>query len=113
MLLEDLRMPEHLRQCFNIDTENDSFFKGRCLPFTRSDAICSMNDTRDQINGLSSFVDASMVYGSDETTARKLRTLTGGAMKTHELGHTLPTRNQALFDSEHGQHPEDLVAGDT
>ena len=34
-------------------------------------------------------------------------------MKTHALGPSLPTREKSQLDSEHGEHPEDLVAGDT
>ena len=106
-------MPDNLRQCFNIDTEDDVFFHGKCLPFTRSDAICSMNETREQFNGISSYIDGSSIYGSDAITAEKLRSKKGGAMKTHALGPSLPTREKSQFDSEHGEHPEDLVVGDT
>ena len=112
LLLEDLRMPEHLRQCFNIDTENDLSFTRKCLPFTRSDAICTKKEERDQFNGISSFIDGSMIYGSDKDTAEKLKSTTGGTLKTHVIGDVLPTRAQCEFESIHGQDPKDLVAGD-
>ena len=107
-------MPEHLRFCFNIDTRNDAFFTGKtaCLPFTRSDAICGETNVRTQFNAVSSYVDASNVYGSDKDTADKLRTKTDGQMVEHKLGPMLPTRQQTKFDSPHGEHPDDLVSGD-
>ena len=93
-------MPEHLRFCFNIDTVNDAFFTGKtsCLPFTRSDAICGETNVRTQFNGVSSYVDASNVYGSDKDTADKLRTKTDGQMVENKRGPMLPTRQQTKFD---------------
>ncbi|NXS55166.1 PERM Myeloperoxidase, partial [Brachypteracias leptosomus] len=45
-----------------------------CLPFFRSAPACtSSRAARDQINALTSFVDGSMVYGSEEPLASKLR----------------------------------------
>lgn len=59
-----------------------------CLPFYRSSPACgtgdngivfgnlSMLNPRQQINGLTSFLDASTVYGSTPSTENKLRNLT-------------------------------------
>lgn len=55
-----------------------------CIPFFRSAPACGTGttgymfgnaNTREQINALTSFVDASMVYGSEEPLSRKLRNL--------------------------------------
>ncbi|KAM8812807.1 myeloperoxidase isoform 1-T2 [Rhynchonycteris naso] len=49
-----------------------------CIPFFRSCPACTKSNVtiRNQINALTSFVDASMVYGSEDPLARKLRNLT-------------------------------------
>ena len=112
VLQEDLKYPEELRYCFNVDVSGDSFFSGKrdCFPFTRSDAVCTSSGSREQINALSAFIDGGAVYGSDPDTASKLRTLTDGLMKTHSLGPTLPTTRMAGLE---GEDQESLVGGDT
>lgn len=70
-------------------TTNDTLSAGMdCLPFYRSSPACgtgdhdilfgniSVLDTRQQINGLTSFLDASTVYGSTPAVENKLRNLT-------------------------------------
>src|SRR5262249_29771863 len=47
-------------------------------------------NARQQINQVTSWIDGSMVYGSDATTAASLRTFVGGQMKT-SAGNLLPT----------------------
>ncbi|XP_058416562.1 myeloperoxidase [Diceros bicornis minor] len=49
-----------------------------CIPFFRSSPACTESNItiRNQINVLTSFVDASMVYGSEDAVATKLRNLT-------------------------------------
>lgn len=56
----------------------------------------SASNPRQQINTLTAWLDGSMVYGSDATTARALRTLAGGLMKTSD-GNLLPINNAATF----------------
>lgn len=70
-------------------TTNDTLSAGMdCLPFYRSSPACGTGDrdilfgnisvlnTRQQINGLTSFLDASTVYGSTPAVENKLRNLT-------------------------------------
>lgn len=67
---------------------------GECIPFTRSIPVCSTNGkgmiARNQINQLTSFIDASNVYGSDNELAKRLRLGVGGLLKeggrTHSSG---------------------------
>ncbi|KAM9218368.1 myeloperoxidase-like [Leptosomus discolor] len=63
--------------CFPIKIPpNDPRIKNTrdCLPFFRSAAACtSSTATREQINALTSFLDGSMVYGSEVPLANKLR----------------------------------------
>ncbi|KAK2496651.1 hypothetical protein MC885_013247 [Smutsia gigantea] len=49
-----------------------------CIPFFRSSPACSESNItiRNQINALTSFVDASMVYGSEDLLAMNLRNTT-------------------------------------
>ena len=89
-----------------------------CHAFTRSDAVCVDNSNREQINGLTAFIDGSNIYGSDHVTATALRQLTNGLLRTNSdpnLASTpnLPTRQQTgLTDPDHTETDFDLVAGD-
>lgn len=51
---------------------------------------------RQQVNLITAFLDASMVYGSDAGTAASLRTFSGGLMKTSE-GNLLPVGDDGQF----------------
>ncbi|XP_036196424.1 myeloperoxidase [Myotis myotis] len=69
---------------------NDPRIKNQrdCIPFFRSCPACTSNNItiRNQINALTSFLDASMVYGSEDELARKLRNTTNqlGLMKVND-----------------------------
>ena len=65
------------------------------IPLTRSQ-YTTVNGVRQQINTISAFLDGSMVYGSDQATADKLRSGQGGRMKT-SAGDLLPLNNAATF----------------
>ena len=71
---------------------------GQIIPFNRSihDGGHTRKNPRQQINVLTAFVDASNVYGSDDTTAKALRTLSGGKLKTSE-GDFLPFNGAGPF----------------
>ncbi|XP_069801028.1 myeloperoxidase-like [Dendropsophus ebraccatus] len=63
-----------------------------CIPMIRTAAVCSLtNPVREQINGLTSFVDGSQVYGSDVNVAKSLRN------NTNQLG--LLAINQNFSDN--------------
>ncbi|KAL8612496.1 hypothetical protein ACOMHN_053750 [Nucella lapillus] len=80
----------------------DPDFKGDCMEFVRSDeakenyGVAAEQKFREQLNAVTSFVDASMVYGSEDELAKELRTEKGtGAFlrvsKDRVQGDLLPT----------------------
>ncbi|XP_043561977.1 eosinophil peroxidase-like [Chiloscyllium plagiosum] len=74
--------------CFPIQIPDDdprAYENEKCMPFFRSAPACGSGKSgvfsgqlhpREQMNSITSFVDASMVYGSTDSLARKLRNLT-------------------------------------
>ncbi|XP_070788071.1 myeloperoxidase-like, partial [Pituophis catenifer annectens] len=64
--------------CFPIKIPpHDPTQKRECMPFTRSAPACNGGYAiRNQINALTSFVDASMVYASEDKWAMQLRNFT-------------------------------------
>ncbi|NXI94015.1 PERM Myeloperoxidase, partial [Psophia crepitans] len=63
-----------------------------CMPFVQSASVCNPRTfTREQINAVSSFIDASVVYGSEESMAKSLRN------QTNQLG--LMAVNQNFTDA--------------
>ena len=69
------------------------------------------NNPRQQINQITAYIDASMVYGSDSIRAATLRTLDGtGRLKTSN-GNLLPFNTTGL-PNEGGPVPTLFVAGD-
>ncbi len=65
-----------------------------CMSFARSSMFC--NNTvgmRQQVNGLTAFIDASAVYGSTTNMSATLRTFRGGEMATNPFTNTLPFVN--------------------
>jgi len=71
----------------------------------------SQGNPRQQINQITSYIDASMVYGSDPVRARALRTLDGtGRLKTSP-GNLLPFNTDGLPNLG-GSDPTLFLAGD-
>ncbi|MCC9642852.1 dockerin type I domain-containing protein [Rhodopirellula sp. JC740] len=77
----------------------------KTIPFHRNEFALGTGTSTDnpaqQINLITAFLDGSMVYGSDETTAASLRTFVGGRMRV--------TSNDLLPLDEHGM----AIAGDS
>ena len=85
------------------------------IPFSRSSAASGTGVTapREQVNGISGWVDGSMVYGSSQERADALRTFDGGKLKVGE-GNLLPHNTMGLENDNPMRRPEEalLVAGD-
>ena len=60
------------------------------LFFNRSEFRTDASGVRQQVNSLTAFIDASMVYGSDEESARTLRCLDGTGRLRSSAGELLP-----------------------
>ncbi|KAL0979365.1 hypothetical protein UPYG_G00184150 [Umbra pygmaea] len=71
---------DHTEPCFPITVPEDELHVKECIPFIRSAPACSYvfgeSNVRQQMNSLTSFIDAGQVYGSEEVQARNLRDLT-------------------------------------
>jgi hypothetical protein len=68
-----------------------------------------VDGVREQINEITSFLDGSQVYGSDEFRALALRTMKGGRMKT-SAGNLLPFNVDGLPNL--GDGPDLFLGGD-
>ncbi|ELW61586.1 Eosinophil peroxidase [Tupaia chinensis] len=98
-----------LPPCFPIQIPpNDPRIKNQrdCIPFFRSAPSCpqNRNKVRNQLNALTSFVDASMVYGSEVSLALRLRN------RTNYLG--LLAINQRFHDNGRALLPFDNLHED-
>lgn len=93
---------------------NDVFVQAGCtdISFGRSQFEGGGTSIRSQVNMITSFLDASMVYGSDYDRANYLRTMTDGLLKTSDNGRMLPF-NDGNFHNEGGDGDTNLyLAGD-
>ena len=109
VLLDESQLAPEQRRCFNIDISDDIFYQNKptcgAHPFSRSDRVKNPRpnqpDNQDQINGITSYIDGSNVYGSSLDRSDKLRSHVDGQLLTHEAGGpTLPTRSQCGFASQ-------------
>jgi peroxidase len=87
------------------------------LPFTRSITdLATGSDPSNPLNQptvVTSFLDGSMVYGSDATRAAALRTFQGGQLKT-SAGNMLSFNTTGLPNANNGPYPDTsmFLAGD-
>ncbi len=83
------------------------------IPFARSVGRTDESGVRQQVNGISGWMDASMVYGSDPERAAALREFEGGRLNTSE-GDLLPYNTMGLVNDNPMRKPEEslMAAGD-
>lgn len=86
------------------------------LPFIRSQFELDASLDRQQFNRVTSYIDASNVYGSSATRALALREMSGGRLKTSGNGLLLPTSDMpglgVLDNANEGPESILFVAGD-
>jgi hypothetical protein len=93
----------------NTGTKVMPFQRSQFDPLTGTDAA----NPREQINVITSYIDGSMVYGSDAARATALRTQSGGRLQT-SAGNLMPLNTMGLPNGT-GGHPQPTqfyVAGD-
>lgn len=81
----DVNLNSQHPECLPIEFKDNE--QSYCLDYVRSmPAIrsgCNLGH-RDQLNLVSSFIDGSMIYGSNEEQMRRLRTFVGGKLKSQK-----------------------------
>ena len=93
-------------RCLPIDVSTDDFFSSEdvtCLNFVRSVQHCEENGgRRNQVNGITAFLDGSQIYGSDLETAQKIRTFSNGELSVtiKDSGNLLPKINETFTAGE-------------
>ncbi|XP_071837121.1 peroxidasin homolog isoform X3 [Apostichopus japonicus] len=93
--------------CFPLEVPEDDprIQRHQCMEFTRSSAVCGSGSTsaffdfimpREQMNSLTSYIDASNVYGSSKELAEKLRDTSRENHGRLRVGRDDGTRNPFL-----------------
>lgn len=83
------------------------FFRSAFDPATGTD----QDNPRQQVNSITSFIDASVVYGSDPRRTHALRANDGsGMLKTSHQGRLLPLNTEGRLNAG-GNHRTDLFLG--
>lgn len=96
------------------DPRFDPFNTGQVSIALNRSLYDEVNGVREQINAISSYIDASQVYGSDDQRAFALRRLDGsGKLRVTESDHgDLLPYNTGGFDNAPASSPNFFLAGD-
>ena len=100
-----------------VNNPADPLYSVNGIPFDRSAydpaTGTSVGNPRQQVNGITAYLDGSMVYGSDAGRSSELRSMQGGRMRT-SAGDLLPRNINRLPNANGGPEPDDtlFLAGD-
>lgn len=96
-----------------IPVPNDPMFTAP-IPFNRSEYVVDTNGVRQQVNAITAWIDASMVYGSDAATATMLREPgnSGRLLTMGNAGLYLPTVEELRLPVDPTKPAGQFVAGD-
>lgn len=95
-------------ECYplTISSEDPAFKDSTCMEYVRTCPALKMGCTlgpRDQINQVSSFIDASTIYGSSEEEVRGLRAFRGGELKSQRIPTTKKGSARELLQAQDNQ----------
>lgn len=87
------------------------------IPMSRSeyDPLTGVTNTRQQLNSNSTYIDASMVYGSSLARSNALRSFSGGKLEMSAVDNLLPRNIGGLQENANGGQEADetlFLAGD-
>eukprot|EP00094_Tigriopus_californicus_P005399 TCALIF_05205-PA protein Name:"Similar to Pxt Chorion peroxidase (Drosophila melanogaster)" AED:0.03 eAED:0.03 QI:113/0.9/0.90/1/1/1/11/71/1447 len=108
--------------CFHVDLRGDAIFSRfnkTCMAFTRSSWNCQTNvPWMEQLNGVTSFIDASNVYGSNPAKSLLIRgggNRRGGVLvENPKLNRfNIPTRADLGLPSNDHESGSDFISGDS
>lgn len=93
-ICEPIRVPS-TDNIFGANTPNN----GDCLTFRRAAAVCQLNPNapltpREQVNDLTSYIDGSMIYGSNREQERAVRSFRNGQLR---VGRVIGNTRQRLL----------------
>lgn len=115
---------EYTKRCIPVEVKPEDTIFGtissngaKCLPFVRSVPSCTYKGQsslpRNQVNDLTSYIDASNVYGSDTKLANNLRFFKGGLLKQGGRLNTLKGNLPFQEETPDNSALPFFVAGDT
>ncbi|XP_067677968.1 thyroid peroxidase-like [Haliotis asinina] len=82
--------------CFPILIPSGDRYFNDCLPFSRSQSSPQNTSPREQFNILTSYIDASTVYGGSDEELDELRAKSSGLLKTTSGGNQLPNSKKTF-----------------